>query len=301
MERDTACALAHCPVGLGNPSSLERDAAGPHLEEACPMNDVIENESTTASVAGIELELFDRGNGPPILFLHGAGGVAANDPFVALLAKQRRVVAPSHPGFGRSPLPDWIDSVDDIAHVHLELLDRLGLREVDLIGASIGGWIAAEMATKTPERFSRLVLIGPVGVKTGPVDKLDVPDIFAMAQDKLAPLLYHDPAKARPDMKALGDEQIAIMARNRETLALLAWEPYMHNPKLKHRLHRVAAPTLFVRGESDGLVSPTYLERYARLLPHARTTTIAQAGHAPHAEQPQATATIVLDFLGAKR
>jgi pimeloyl-ACP methyl ester carboxylesterase len=280
---------------------FERDAVGPHLEEACPMNDVIEAEGTNATVAGIELELFDRGNGPPILFLHGASGVAANDPFVAELAKQRRVVAPSHPGFGRSALPDWIDSVDDIAHVHLELLDRLGLREVDLIGASIGGWIAAEMATKTPERFSRLVLIGPVGVKTGPVDKLDVPDIFAMAQDKLAPLIYHDPAKARPDMKALSDEQIAIMARNRETLALLAWEPYMHNPKLKHRLHRVAAPTLFVRGESDGLVSAAYLERYARLIPNARITTIAQAGHAPHAEQAQATAKTVLDFLGAKR
>jgi pimeloyl-ACP methyl ester carboxylesterase len=265
------------------------------------MNDVMQASGATMSVAGIELELIDRGTGAPILFLHGAGGVRADDPFVGLLAQRRRVIAPSHPGFGRSALPDWLDSVDDIAHVHLELMDLLGLRQVDLIGASIGGWIAAEMATKVPERFSRLVLIGPVGVKTGSVDKLDIPDVFAISQDKQQRLLFHDPQKFQPDFKALSDEQLAIMARNRETLALLAWEPYMHNPKLKYRLHRVSAPTLFLRGESDGLVSADYLERYARLVPQARTATIAQAGHVPQLEQAQATAAKVLEFLGAAR
>jgi pimeloyl-ACP methyl ester carboxylesterase len=263
------------------------------------MNDIAHQAVTTVAVAGIELELFERGRGQPILFLHGAGGVRPDDPFVGLLAQKYRVIAPSHPGFGRSALPDWLDSADDIAHVHLELLDRLGLAQVDLIGTSIGGWIAAEMATKVPARFPHLVLIGPVGVKTGPVDKLDVPDIFAIAQDKLQRLLYHDPQKFLPDIKALPDEQIAIMARNRETLALLAWEPYMHNPKLKHRLHRVSAPTLFLRGESDGLVSAEYLERYARLVPNAKIATIPHAGHAPQLEQAQATATKVLEFLEA--
>lgn len=263
------------------------------------MNDIAHQAVTTVAVAGIELELFERGRGAPILFLHGAGGVRPDDPFVGLLAQKYRVIAPSHPGFGRSALPDWLDSVDDIAHVHLELLDRLGLAQVDLIGTSIGGWIAAEMATKVPARFPHLVLIGPVGVKTGPVDKLDVPDIFAIAQDKLQRLLYHDPQKFLPDIKALPDEQIAIMARNRETLALLAWEPYMHNPKLKHRLHRVSAPTLFLRGESDGLVSAEYLERYARLVPNAKIATIPHAGHAPQLEQAQATAAKVLELLEA--
>jgi pimeloyl-ACP methyl ester carboxylesterase len=265
------------------------------------MNDVAHSAVTSLTVAGIELELIDRGSGAPTLFLHGAGGVRADDPFVGLLARQRRVIAPSHPGFGKSALPDWLDSVDDIAHVHLELLDRLSLRQVDLIGASVGGWIAAEMATKAPERFDHLVLIGPVGVKTGQVDRLDVPDVFATAQDKLQRLLYHDPEKFRPDFKALSDDEVMVMARNRETLALIAWEPYMHNPKLKHRLHRVSAPTLFLRGESDGLVSAEYLERYARLVPNARTLTIAKAGHVPQLEQAQATAAEVLKFLGATR
>ena len=95
----------------------------------------------------------------------------------------------------------------------------------------------------------------------------------------------------------LSDEQLAISVRNRETLALLAWEPYMHNPKLPHRLHRVTAPTLFVRGASDGLVSAAYIDSYARLLPNARTATIAAAGHAPQVEQPEAFARTVLAFL----
>jgi len=93
------------------------------------------------------------------------------------------------------------------------------------------------------------------------------------------------------------EEELHIVARNRETLALLTWEPYMHNPKLKHRLHRVNVPTLFLRGASDGIVSAEYLERYAALIPQARTETIAEAGHLPHVEQPTATAAKVLHFL----
>lgn len=256
----------------------------------------------TVSVAGAEMELFEGGEdaqGAPLLFLHSAQGVTAGDPFLALLAGERRIVAPSHPGFGKSALPDWLDSVDDIAHIYLELMDRLDLDRVDLMGCSIGGWIAAEIATKIPERIGHLVMVGPVGVKTGTPDKLDIPDMFATPQDKLARLLFHDPAKYRPDLAAISDEQMATMVRNRETLALISWEPYMHNPKLNHRLHRVDLPALFVRGESDGLISAQYLERYAALLPNARIVTIAAAGHAPQVEQPQALAATVLDFLDA--
>ena len=207
------------------------------------------------------------------------------------------MIAPSHPGFGKSELPDWLDSVEDIAHVYLELMDRLGLAAVDLVGCSVGGWIAADMATKTPERVKRLVLVGPVGVKVGPSDKLDIPDIFAMSQDKLNRLLYHDADKSRPDLAAMSEDELTMLVRNRETLALITWEPYMHNPKLKHRLHRVRAPALFVRGASDGLVSAKYLEGYAALLPNARIATIPEAGHAPQVEQPAALADKVLDFL----
>jgi pimeloyl-ACP methyl ester carboxylesterase len=256
-------------------------------------------ERKTLSVSGAEIELFEGGHGAPLLFLHSGQGVTAGDPFLALLARERRVIAPSHPGFGKSSLPDWVDSVDDLAHIYLELMDRLGLDKIDVIACSIGGWIAAEIATKVPDRIRRLVMIGPVGVKVGTPDKLDIPDVFAMPQDRFAKLVFHDPEKHRPDLKTLPDEAIVAMARNRETLALIAWEPYMHNPKLKHRLHRVTAPALFMRGESDGLVSGEYLKKYAALLPNARIETIPQAGHGPQVEQPQAVLAKTLAFLNA--
>jgi pimeloyl-ACP methyl ester carboxylesterase len=249
------------------------------------------------AIAGVELELFEFGEGRPIVFLHGASGFAPEHPFVALLSARHRLIAPSHPGFGASSLPDWIDAVADIACIHLELLDRLGLDQIDLIGCSIGSWIAAELASMSPRTVRRLVLVGPVGVKTGPTDRLDIPDIFALPQADVEKLLFHDPGRMRPDPARLSDEQLAVSVRNRETLALLVWEPYMHNPKLSHRLHRVTAPTLFLRGASDGLVSAEYLAAYARLLPNARIDTIAAAGHAPHLEQPEAFARTALRFI----
>ncbi|HEY1507025.1 MAG TPA: alpha/beta hydrolase [Stellaceae bacterium] len=246
----------------------------------------------------VELDLQESGSGSPLLFLHSGAGFSPDDAFVGLLAAHHRVIAPSHPGFGYSSLPDWIDSIDDIAHVYLELIDRLELQRVTVVGASIGGWIAAEMATKAPARFDKLALIGPVGVKTGGPKQLDIPDIFAHSTDALDRMRFHDPAKAKIDLTKLSEEQMRVIARNNETLALLVWEPYMHNPKLMHRLHRLAMPVLFMRGASDGLVSAEYLERYAKLVPGARIATIAEAGHLPHIEQPQAFAASLAAFLG---
>jgi pimeloyl-ACP methyl ester carboxylesterase len=249
------------------------------------------------SIAGIDLDIYERGTGAPLLYLHGGGGIALDLPFLERLAKARRVIAPSHPGFGGSSLPDWLDSVDDIVHVYLELLDRMNLARVDVLGFSLGGWIAADLASKVPERVVRLSLIGPVGVKTGRPDSLDIPDIFAMPREKLDRLRFHDPRKNPVDLASATDEELHIVARNAEAMALLSWEPYMHNPKLNHRLHRAKMPTLLLRGASDGIVSAEYLERYAKLLPKAQVETIPEAGHLPHVEQIEATVATVLGFL----
>jgi pimeloyl-ACP methyl ester carboxylesterase len=252
---------------------------------------------STLRLADVDLELHEAGDGPPLIFLHAGQGFLPDQPYVGLLAKRHRVIAPSHPGFGGSSLPDWIDSIDDIAHLYLELMDRLELKRARMVGCSIGGWIAAELATKSPERVEKLVLVGPVGVKTGSRDKLDIPDVFAMSEEQMLTLRFHDPAKGRIDLKSLSEEQMRVIARNNETLALLVWEPYMHNPKLKHRLHRLTMPTLFLRGASDGLCAADYLKRYAALVPGARSETIAAAGHLPHVEQPEAFAAAVASFL----
>lgn len=260
--------------------------------------------ATIMQIAGVDLELFDfngggatANQGRAIFFLHSGQGYDPWQSFASELATRRRVIAPSHPGFGRSSLPFWLDSIDDIAHLYLELMDRLHPGQVDVVGCSVGGWIAAEMASKAPERFRRLVLVSPVGVKIGPADTLDIPDLFAMPQEAVDKLLYCDAGPVRADFAKLSDEELALVFRNRESLALLVWEPWMHNPKLKHRLHRVTAPTLFVRGDSDGVVSGVYLEGYAKLLPDARTLTIPGAGHLPHLEQKQALASAIREFL----
>lgn len=258
--------------------------------------------ATIMRIAGTDLELLDStgsvNQGRAVLFLHSGQGYDPWHSFVAQLAAWRRVIAPSHPGFGRSALPDWLDSIDDVAHLYLELLDRLRLDQVDVVGCSVGGWIAADMASKAPERFHRLVLVGPVGVKIGPADKLDIPDLFAMPQDDVDKLLYRDPGRMRVDSAKLTDDELALVFRSRESLALLVWEPWMHDPKLRHRLHRVTAPALFVRGDSDGIVSGDYLEAYARLLPNARTVSISGAGHLPHLEQPAELASVIRGFFG---
>jgi len=239
------------------------------------------------------------GTGESLLVLHDAAGSSPEHPYLRLLAEHHDVIVPSHPGFGKSKLPEWLDSVEDVAHIYLALVSQLGLSSIFVIGCSIGGWVAAEMMTKSLGLIGKAVLVGPVGIKIGPSDKLDLPDVFAMSQDALDRLLYYSPETSKFNSASLSDEQLSIHYRNRETLALLAWEPYMHNPKLKHRLGAVRSKTLFMRGEHDGLISAEYLEGYSRLLRGSSVVTIPKSGHVPQFEQPQAFVSTVLKFLKA--
>ena len=142
-------------------------------------------------------------------------------------------------------------------------------------------------------------MVGPVGVKVGSPDKLDIPDIFAMPQADVHKLLYHDPARMAPDTSKMTDDELAVMFRNRETLALLVWEPWMHNTKLKRRLHRVKALRCSFAAPATALF-PTPISRPMRACcPTRARLTIPAAGHAPHLEQPEAFASAVLEFLGA--
>ena len=249
------------------------------------------------NLAGVAIDIWEGGNGPPLLFLHGAGGFREDARFLDRLGEHRRIVAPSHPGFGRSALPDWMDRPDDIAHLYLDLLDRVGHAEVDVVGCSFGGWIAAEMATMVPHRIRALVLVAPCGVKLGSREMLDIPDLFALPADQVERLLYCEPDKHRRAPADMTDEELAIMLRNRESFALFGWEPYLHNPKLPHRLHRVICPTLFLRGAQDGLISADYMQGYADLFPDARVLTLPGAAHLPQIEQPELFVDSVLAFL----
>lgn len=249
------------------------------------------------AVGDVDLEVYRGGSGPTLLFLHGGGGVNPQAPALQDLARHFSLVAPVHPGFGASSLPFWMDSVDDFTHINLALMEQLDLRDVTLVGTSLGGWIAADLATKNRSRLSRLVLVSPVGIKVGPRDRLDIPDVFAMSQRDVDRLMYADPQRFgfSPDGKS--DDDLRVLARNRETLALVTWDPYMHSPKLKHRLQVIDRPTLFLRGAEDGLVSQSYVEAYASFIPGAVVETIGAAGHLPQVEQPDEFVKRILRFV----
>jgi pimeloyl-ACP methyl ester carboxylesterase len=147
------------------------------------------------TVHGVRLEVVERGQGRPILWLHGEDGLDPGAQFLDLLGAHGNVLAPSHPGFGHSPDVASIDTVDDLSYLYLDLLADRNLRDVTVVGSSLGGWIAAEMAVKCSDRFSGLVLVAPLGIKVGDRETRDIPDIFALPPDEVTRLQYRDPAK----------------------------------------------------------------------------------------------------------
>jgi len=241
------------------------------------------------TVHGVRLEIVERGQGRPILWLHGEEGVDPEAPFLDRLAAYGRVLAPSHPSFGHSPDADDIDTVDDLAYLYLDLLAERDAREAVVIGASLGGWIAAEMAVRCADRLGKLVLVAPLGIKVGDRESRDIPDIFALHPDEVVRLQYHDSARAAVDYTKLSDDRLTAIARNREATAVYAWEPYFHNPKLRRRLRRITVPTLLLWGAEDRFVAAgDYGAAYRDAIPGARLETINGAGHFPHLEQPEA-------------
>jgi len=246
-------------------------------------------------IGDVDLEVHRGGEGPPLYFVHGAGA-NPKAPFLDMLAKSFSVTMVLHPGFGTSSLPFWMDSIDDFVHIHLNALKKLDLSNVILVGASLGGWVAADLATKNTTRIARIVLVSPVGIKVGPRDKLDIPDIFFTPQAELDAMTMANPEKGRFTAEGKSDDELRILARNKETMALVAWEPYMHNPKLKHRLHSIDRPTLMLHGSHDRLVSAEYCEAYAKLIPGCALETMPNAGHSPQNETPEAFVERVTRF-----
>lgn len=248
---------------------------------------------------GARQEILESGAGETIVYLHPGRGLIGSEAFIDALAARARVIAPSHPGFGASDLPDWMSSVDDLSYHYLDLFDALALEDVTLVGSSFGGWIAASIAIKPCPRVRRIVLVDPVGVKFGGREERDIVDIWAQKRADLEAMTFHDPALGRIDHASLSDDDLLALARNRESEAWFGWSPYMHDPKLVHRLHRVGAPTLVLWGASDRIVTPDYGRAYARAIPGARFEIIDNAGHLPQIERPEACATAVLDFIAA--
>lgn len=247
-------------------------------------------------VRGVELQLSQAGSGPPLLLLDS--GFSFEHDLAARLAKKFQVIAPLHPGFGGAPRPEHIDTVDDLAYLYLDLLQQLDLRGVTLVGCSMGGWVAAELAVRNSERLAKLVLVDSLGIKVSDRETRDIADIFAIYDEELMALLFRDPAKFKLDAKALSERALTNVVEDRGALALYIWEPYAHNPKLLGRLGRIALPTLVIWGEHDGLVRPDYGRKFAAAIPGAAFATIAECGHLPQVEQPERLVERIVGFAG---
>jgi pimeloyl-ACP methyl ester carboxylesterase len=259
---------------------------------------VAERAKSMINVHGVDIEIDTVGAGPTLLFLPSQEQIEIDGAFVDALARSHRVIIASPPGFGRSGRPDWATTPDDLAYVMLDLAEILGLSDAVLVGAALGGWIAAEMVTKDESMFSKLVLIDPYGVKIGGPLDVDYQDVWTLHPEKVAAMKWFDRSKGVRDYKSMSDDELGVVARNMESFARFCWEPYMHNPKLRHRLHRVTLPTLVLWGENDGVATPAFGRAYADLIMGSQFQTIPSAGHFPHVEQPEAVAQALRAFLG---
>jgi pimeloyl-ACP methyl ester carboxylesterase len=254
----------------------------------------------TLVVEGIRVDMIERGAGPPLLFLHAENGIEPAFGAIDALAETAHVIAPTHPGFGRSELPQSMRTIDDLSYFYLDLLDRLDLTDLTVVGVSLGAWLAAEIAVKSTARISRLVLANAVGVKVGGRETRDIADIFAITEQEYLDITYCDPNIGRCDYKALPDAESLAAARAREATARFAWNPYFHNPRLKSRLHRIRIPTLFLWGRHDRMLSEAYGRAYCTMIPGARFELMESAGHFPHHEQPKLFAERVMAFIKGK-
>lgn len=249
------------------------------------------------TVNGIELEVLRRGTGAPVVLLHGMDTVTPKAPFLDLLARHVEVIAPSSPGFGTSPRPADFDTIYDLVHLYLALLDQLPYGKVTLMGLSFGGWLAAEVAAASCHRLANLILVDPVGIKLGGPETRDILDVFNTHPDEVRRKSWADGARA-PNYDAMTDDELVVHARNWESLCLYAWHPYMYNPQLKRWLGRISVPTLMLWGDKDGIVTPDYGRAYAGLIPGAQFQLIENAGHQPEMEQPAKFVQAVAGFLG---
>jgi pimeloyl-ACP methyl ester carboxylesterase len=253
------------------------------------------------SVAGTSVEVLERGQGRPLLFLHAGEGLAPERPWLDLLARRYRVIAPSHPGRGNSRLIDGTGVVDDLAYLYLDLAAELGLDDAVLVGACFGGWVAAEIMVRSTTRFARLVLVDPFGVKFSGRDERDIADMHALSRAEYLKLAWADAANGEVDFTALPEGELAAIVRGREAFALYGWKPYMHNPRLKRWLHRIDRPTLLLWGAEDRIVTPAYGENWRQAIPNARLELITGAGHFPHWEQPEAFVDKLAAFVEGNR
>lgn len=247
------------------------------------------------TIAGCRTRFMRAGEGAPLLFLHGAGGAGQWLPFMETLSRDFDLIVPEHPGFGGSDMPDWLDNIGDLAFFYLDVIDHFGLDRVNLVGTSIGGWLATEIAVRNQSNLATLTLVAPAGIRVKGVKKADV---FMWSPEDTVRNLYHDPAIAERllSVPKTEDEQMVVL-RNRLATAKLAWQPRFFNPDLEKWMHRITLPTLILWGKEDRVLPVAYGPPFRDLIPGARLEVIADCGHLPHVEKHDEFIRLVTSFI----
>lgn len=253
------------------------------------------------TVRGSDVRVLSAGAGQAVLYLHGSGDLGTWMPALDLLARRYRVIRPDLPGFNHSQPRDDIESVHDLAYWAWDLIDALDLDTVRVVGSSLGGWLAADLATIEPSRLSHLVLVGAAGLR--PAGGFGT-DVFVLSPPEVLARAYHqDEVRRRLAAEAATGEddpgRLLLMLRNRAATARLAWNPYFHDPRLASRLHRIRARTLLVWGENDQLMPVACGRRYAGLIRSASLRVIPGCGHLPQVERTDQFAELTIPFLGS--
>jgi pimeloyl-ACP methyl ester carboxylesterase len=256
-----------------------------------------DHSNSTVTIKNCRIRLMRAGSGDPVLVLHGGGGAGFWLPFMARLATKFDVMVPEHPGFGQSETPSWLDTIADLANFYLDFLDELDLHGVHLVGHSLGGWIAADLAVRNTGRLASLVLIGSAGIHVTGVEQVDT---FLSNDEQRIRDLFHDQGLADEVLaRALRPEFEDVALNNRAITARLVWQPRSHDPQLQKWLHRIDVPTLLIWGEHDRLFPKDYAFAYERLIPGSKAVIVADCGHLPHVEKADACAAELEAFIGA--
>ncbi|HEY6993784.1 MAG TPA: alpha/beta hydrolase [Xanthobacteraceae bacterium] len=247
------------------------------------------------TVAGCAVNVMRGGSGPPLLFLHGAGGAGIWLPFMDKLAEHYDVIVPDHPGYGHSDKPDWLDDISDLAFFYLDFMDDLALDGLHLMGSSLGGWLAAEIAIRSTQRLRTLTLVSAAGLHVPGVPK---GDIFLWTPEERVRNLFVDQRFADQRLAmSLTEEQIDIGLRNELATADLGWHPRFHHPRVRKWIHRIDVPTLIVWGDSDKIFPARYGEEYHRLIKGSRLVVLPVCGHLPQVEKADAFVDLFTRFV----
>ena len=252
---------------------------------------------TSISVLGSQVEMFSGGSGPPLLFLHGAGGNAGWQPYHEELSRSYTVYVPSQAGFNGTERPDWVYTITDLCHFNYAMVEALGLKDYVLMGSSMGGWVAAEMAAMSRSDLKALILVGAAGIKP---ENSEIAEIFMVSAQTRMNQRFHDisqvPNAEDYQRDPTPEEQLTAHS-NQEMASRLCWRPYLHNPSLPHYLARVDTPTLLVWGRQDAIIPVECGELFEEAMPNARLHVIDNCGHSPALEKPADFLAAVGEFL----